>query len=153
VRFKETETNASGSGAPAFSPWTTIVPPISNPPVVPTITLTQPPRDITITGNAGDTYTVVGTVTSDSAINFCFVNDVLVEVDDANAFSATITLSIGRNLVTVVASDNDDDTSTVTSTITLAQQGGGGGDGGGGEVIESSDVLRLERELNQRGLE
>jgi hypothetical protein len=158
VRFEETETNASGSGAPAFSPWTTIVPPIENPPVVPTIILTQPPNDITLIGNAGDAYTVVGTVTSDSAINFCFVNNQLVEVDDFNAFSRVISLSLGANLVTVVAADNDDDTSTLTHTITLAQQGGGGGGGGGGsgdggDVAQSSDLLRLERELGQRGLE
>jgi hypothetical protein len=154
LRFKETETNGSGSGAPAFSPWTTIVPPIENPPIVPTIILTQPPNDITLIGNAGDAYTVTGTVTSDSAINFCFVNNQLVEVDDSNAFSRVISLSLGANLVTVVAADNDDDTSTLTHTITLAQQGGGtGGGGDGGDVLQSSDLLRLERELGQRGLE
>jgi hypothetical protein len=95
----------------------------------------------------------MGTVTSDSAINFCFVNNQLVEVDDSNAFSRVISLSLGANLVTVVAADNDDDTSTLTHTITLAQQGGGGGGGDGGDVAQSSDLLRLERELGQRGLE
>jgi hypothetical protein len=99
----------------------------------------------------------MGTVTSDSAINFCFVNGQLVEVDDSNAFFLIISLSLGANLVTVVAADNDDDTSTLSHTITLAQQGGGGGGGGGsgdgGDVAQSGDLLRLERELGQRGLE
>jgi hypothetical protein len=156
VRFEEIDSNAAGSSQPAFSPWTTIKsPPIQNP-VLPTITLITPSANITIIGAPGTAYRVTGSVFSDSAVSVCFVNGQVVTVDpDDGSFAVTLSLQQGSNPVTVVATDADGDTSTLTNTITLATTSGGGGTGGdtGGEVAQGTDLLRLEHEIHQRGLE
>lgn len=154
VRFEEIDSNAAGSSQPAFSPWTTIkAPPITNP-TVPTITLITPSSNITIIGDPGTAYRVTGSVVSDTAIAVCFVNAQVVSVDPTDgSFAVTVALSQGVNPITVIATDADGDTSTITNTITLATTSGGGGGDGGGEVAEGVDLVRLEHELNQRGLE
>lgn len=88
--------------------------------VPPTLSITTPANATTYTNIAS--ITVVG-VTNDATSSpvTVTVNGTSVTVDGSGNFSKTVTLSIGSNTITVVATDAAGKTSTVTRTVILDQ--------------------------------
>jgi hypothetical protein len=93
-----------------------------NPDVVPpTVALSTPAANVTISGNASDAYLVSGVATDASGIASVTINTVAVPVSGTGNFSTPIILALGANTVTVIATDasvNSNQT-TVTRTVTL----------------------------------
>lgn len=81
----------------------------------PTLTVTSPSEGMT---TVEDTITVTGAAVSQKGIKSVTVNGAAVTVGSGGVFSTTITLALGQNTITVVATDTAGIISTITRTVT-----------------------------------
>ncbi len=114
--------------------------------------VSAPVSDIAIGGIAGDTYTVLGNAVGPASIAVT-VNGTAVTLAANGDFSSVITLAIGANTVTVVATSGGQDV-TIVRTIAVTDTSNGGGGGGGEDPNALSDDLdRLSDIIQESGLD
>ena len=85
----------------------------------PALTLSSPGNNST---SSSPIVAVAGTASSVAGIKSVTVNAAAATLGSAGAYSANLTLPVGANTITVVATDADGLTSTQTASVTVAKQ-------------------------------
>lgn len=121
-------------------------------PATPPFTVTAPATDISLGGNTGDPYIVRGTVGLAGGTPTITVNGNTVTPDASGNWSYQITLVVGANLVTSIATLLGSSTQILrTITVTRPDDGGTGGSGDPG--VLSTDVVRISDIIEESGLD